>query len=99
MQHLDLDSETAREIEPDLAQWGTVLKTNTILADIYDAIAILNANIVAIGTKKHAKEPKRYSRPTDKQRTQLGGKGALPPDEMAKWIERKRKEHNDQEVS
>lgn len=49
-------------MQPELAEWSTVFKTNVILADIYDAIASLAAIVAVKGTKKQPKKPKEYPR-------------------------------------
>ena len=93
LRRLDLTSETARELEPDLSVWAGTLKTNIILADIYDMLAMLNANLCAIGTGKRAQKPKGYSRPGDRNNQKIGSKNALPPDQLEAWFEKKRKEY------
>ena len=80
------------ELDPDLARWSGVPKTNAILADIYDMLAMINANLCAIGSRKQAKKPPSYPRPGDKNKQHIGGKNALPPDELRAWFEMKRKE-------
>ena len=92
LHHIDLDTETARELSPEYAGWSTSMKTNAILADIYDVLAMINANLCAMGTGKRATKPKAYPRPGDKDKKQIG-KNALPPDELKEWFAKKRKEH------
>ena len=41
-----------------MAAWATPLKTNSILADIADELAQINANLVALGSHKPAKKVK-----------------------------------------
>lgn len=96
LRNVGLDSALARELKPEMAAWATPLKTNTILADIADELAQINANLVAIGAGRPAKKPRPYPRPWRDQNTdeQHFGKGALPPDELRKWFERKRAENN-----
>lgn len=91
MHKLGIDSETAREIEPEMAQWGSLVKTNAILADIYDMMATINSNLCAIGTGKKTSRPPKYPRPKDRKKEKIG-KDALPPEELKAWLERKRKE-------
>lgn len=91
LRHIDLDSETAMELEPDLARWCGAAKTNAILADIYDVLAMINANLCAMGSGKRAKKPKPYARPGDRDKMHIG-KNALPPDELRKWFASKRKQ-------
>ena len=83
-----------KELNPDLSTWSSTVKTNAILADIYDVLATINANLMAIGSGKAAKRPKPYPRPNQKNdNEQHFGKGALPPDELHRWIEEKRKQN------
>lgn len=92
MRHIDINSETARELDPDLAVWGGTAKTNAILADIFDLLAMINANLCAMGSGKKAKKPKAYKRPGDNDKKKIG-KNALPPDQLREWFENKRKQH------
>lgn len=87
-----MDGEIARELDPDLAAWGSTVKTNAILADIYDILALINANMVAMGSGKRAKKPNTYKRPGDNEKKKIG-KNALPPDQLKEWFEKKRKAH------
>ena len=91
---MDADSALVKEMRPDISEWGTTLKTNMLLADVWDVLAMINANLVAIGSKKHAKAPKPYPRPwkKDPDGEQHIGSGGLPPDELRKWFEQKRNE-------
>jgi hypothetical protein len=67
------------------------MKTNQILADIWDMLAMINANLIAKGTGKAAKSPKPYKRPGQQpDKSQHIGSGALPPSELHKWIEERR---------
>ena len=79
------------ELDPELAKWAGPLKTNAILADIYDILSMINANICAMGSGKKAKKPKPYNRPGDRDKKAIG-KGALPPDELRAFFEKKRKQ-------
>ena len=82
-----------RETHPDAAAWGTRAKTNAILADIYDVLAMINANLVAVGSGKPSKAPKPYPRlvkPKNENERHIGS-GALPPDELEAWFEEMRK--------
>jgi len=77
-----------------MSEWSNAVKTNEILADIYDMLAMINANLIAVGNKKNAKAPKPYPRPGAKPKNeQHFGSGALPPNELRKWIEEKRRAH------
>ena len=84
-----------KELNPDLAEWSNVVKTNAILADIFDVLAMINANLVALGNRKPIRQPKLYPRHVKQENDneQHFGSGALPPDELRKWMEEKRKEY------
>ena len=88
------DSALAMEMDPELSVWSTTFKTNVILADIWNQLAMINANLVAHASRKKAKAPKMYPRPwsKDPENTQKIGSDGLPPDELRKWFEEKRKE-------
>ena len=90
LHHIDVDGEIARELDPDLAAWGGTIKTNAILADIYDLLGLINANLVAMGSGKKATKPKPYKRPGDNDSKHIG-KNALPPDQLREWFKKKRK--------
>ena len=91
--HIEPDSALIRELYPDEAEWAGVTKTNMILADLYDLVAQVNANIVALGSGKAAKKIKPYPRPWKKpfEEEKHFGKGGLPPNELREWFEAKRK--------
>jgi len=89
---LDMDSATVQDIRPELAGWTTRAKTNAILADIADVLAMINANLVALGQRKRAKIPEPYPRPGSKaDRKKHIGSDPLPPDKLREWIEERRK--------
>ena len=83
--------EIVEGIELRLLAAGQV---NVILADIFDVLAQINANLIAIGSHKSAKQPKPYPRPVQKdpENVRHFGRGALPPDELRAWFEKKREE-------
>jgi len=94
VQYLSEDSATVRDAEPELAAWGQRSKTNALLADIYDLLAIINTNLIAMATRKKQKTPKRYPRPGDEGRNEEKhiGSGAMPAADLHKWFEEKRRE-------
>lgn len=95
LKYIEPDSAFAREMDPEVSAWGTTMKTNMILADIWNILASINANLVAIGSHKPAKTPKPYPRPGQKRPDEEKriGSGALPPDQLRRWFEMKREEH------
>ncbi len=91
--NIGLDSAVGRELNPELHQWTSTLTTNKILADIYDMLAQINANLVAVGSHKAAKKPKTYPRPGGNGSGDKYGSGAVPVAEMRKMFANKRKKH------
>lgn len=90
MLHPHPGSALLREINPERAAWLTTEKTNQILADIFDLLSWINANLITIGEHRRAKEPKRYPRPNEKQQKgEKIGEGALPQNELKNWIKQK----------
>lgn len=59
-------------------------------------LAVINANLVAVGSRKKAKAPKLYPRPGAKEPegTKHYGKQPLPVTELREWLEKKRSERN-----
>lgn len=68
--------------------WGTTLKTNIILADIFDILSAINYNLAGFGGNKHPKKPKPYPRPgqKDKEVTHYGKNGVK---DIRAWIKSK----------
>lgn len=89
---LSADSATVRDQNPDISRWATVTQTNTILADIYDALTAINNNLVRLGHGKPEK-PKPYPRPGKKEKNSKHLGTAMPRDQLHKWIEEKRRQH------
>lgn len=95
--HGDADTALAREMNEEYSLWTMTMKTNGILADIFDMLAQINANLVAIGSHSKAKPVKPYPRPgMEEKREDVKhfGKGALPRGQFKVWLEQKRKERN-----
>ena len=94
-------SALMRELHPKESEWATRTKTNAILADIYDILSLINANIVAGFSHRQVKQPKPYPRPVKKktENERHFGRGALPPDKLRKWFEEKRKENAGSSIS
>ena len=92
IENIGAESCTARDIDPELHQWSTTMKTNKILADIYDMLAVINSNIVAIGSHKSHKKPKFYPRPKDKG-AKYGNKPVEPKKLRKMFSEKRKKRH------
>lgn len=78
--HLPPDSALNRSINPkdDVGEWYTTMKTNVILADMFDAF-------VTSRTKK-GRKPKAYPRPKNRRGI---GKGAIPIKDFWNWWNKK----------
>lgn len=87
IRNLGTDSALARDLGKATG-WENIIQTNIILADLYDLLQVINANIVALGGGKKQKI-KPYPRPNRKNDTRKIGKGPLPLDELQKWIKEK----------
>ena len=94
--NLDLNSAVSKELDPELYGWSTTFKTNAILADIFDMLALINANIVAIGSHQHTKTPQKYPRPhgLDRDDGQHYGNDAVPISDLREMFASKRKNKN-----
>ena len=91
LKHLPGDSALARELGKATG-WETQIKTNAILADIYDLLQVLNVNLVAIGS--HGKQRRKitpYPRPGREKKERALGRDGLPKNELLAWIEEKRR--------
>lgn len=93
IENIGPESATARSVDPEVYEWSTTTKTNMILADIYDMLALINSNIVAAVTRKHSKKPKFYPRPKDKDNDQHFGSDPVSVAELREMYARKRKRH------
>ena len=88
--NISTESALTKEIQPDVYEWSTRLKTNVILADIFDVLAMINANLVALGSHSRAKTPKPYPRPKQDDDSRYGG-DAMPISELRDFFANKRK--------
>ena len=98
LRHLGPDTETARELDPELTAWVSTAKTNAILADIFDVLAQINTNLCALGSGKAAKKPPAYKRPGDNRAKHIG-KNALPISDLRAFFARKREQYKQREVN
>lgn len=85
----DADSRLSMELEPDFAIWSTRSKTNAILADIFDLLAAINANIKALGSGKPAKKPEKYPRPKKNKKEKIFS-SSMPASDLRKWFNERR---------
>ena len=84
-----MNSALARDVDDDMTIWNSQLKTNHILADIYDILAAIHYVLIRFAGGK-AQKPKPYPRPKDKKKNiRHFGKGAMKVDDLKKWLFRK----------
>ena len=91
IKNLGGDSALARDLGKATG-WETTLKTNAILADIFDLLQVIHAELVhwKSGGKKKPKT-KPYPRPgRDENNKRKLGRGAMPLDELREWMRRRR---------
>lgn len=89
IRNLDTDSALARDFGKSTG-WENTIQTNTILADLYDLLQVINANLISLGGDK-PKKIKPYPRPNGEKNIKKIGKGALPYEELKKWIKERQK--------
>ena len=82
------DSALFRKLNPEVSEWTTALKTNYILADIFDQLSITNMLLRMLVTHKKGRQPEPYKRPgAKKTKAQHMGKNPLSSiAEMREWI-------------
>ena len=82
------ESALYRELHPELSEWSTTLKTNVILADIYDQLSIANTLLRTLLSHKKQRQPEPYKRPWVKNGNirKIGKKPLGSVEEMRAWI-------------
>lgn len=85
--YLPSDSALFNEMHPNLGGWGTPLQTNSLLADIYDAINAFAYMYAKSHTKRTIPKPKPYPRPfvTQDNDEQKLGSEPIPVSEFEDW--------------
>lgn len=91
LHRVEPDGAIAHEIEPEIAAFSSRFKTNAILADIYDLLAQINANLVAGFSRKRTSKPRRYPRPGDESKRRIG-KDSMTISELDNWFAKKKKQ-------
>lgn len=90
IKNLDGDSALAKDMGHSTG-WETTLKTNVILADIFDMLQVIHADLVAWASGGHKKaNNKPYPRPgREEDNKRKMGKGAMPLTELREWFRRR----------
>lgn len=85
--NLGPESALWRSTHPEMRDWASPLRTNIILADIYDLLANINANLCGGFSRKKPHHVKPYPRPWEtKKHERKIGSGALPKEQLHEWI-------------
>lgn len=90
IKNLGGDSALAQDLGRP-TEWSRQLKTNELLADIYDLLQVINANLVNFGSRgKKKTNITPYPRPgrEDDKKKRIGS-GAVPITDLREWIRRK----------
>ena len=88
VQYAPRSSALSRELNPpsDTELWAKGNATAAILADIYDAISQLNANVCAKGSGHRPRTPRPYPRPWDLGAgTRVLGSDPIPVSDFESW--------------
>ena len=85
------ESALFRDLHPELSEWSSTLRTNIILADIFDQLGVTNALLRTLISRKKSKPPEPYNRPWAKQKNtkHFGSKPLGSVEEMRKWIKKR----------
>lgn len=86
--HLGSDSKTFASLNPEYSSFGSRLKTNILLADIYDAIMYFAWMYACSHREKgtlNPLRPKRYPRPGIKDDDVHIGKDPIPIKDFDSW--------------
>ena len=83
--HLDASSALVREMRPEAAEWRGTERVQSILADIYDAVACFQWTYVA-ANREHGKprKPRPYPRPGQSKGTSVG-RDPIPIKDFDAW--------------
>ena len=90
VKQLDISSRTYAEMHDSawLSGWSMRIKTNALLADLFDAVNALRYAYVASVSKRKPDKPKPYPRPWHKSRdkgTKHYGRDGIPIKDFKKW--------------
>ena len=80
------DSALFKKLNPDWSEWGTAIKTNLILADIFDQLSVTNMLLRALVTRKPSKPHEPYKRPGQKKTRRMGKAPLASVQDMREWI-------------
>lgn len=91
VRHLGLDSKLAREMAGfEAGPFDSGTQTNALLAELFDVLAGINANLVQLSSKSRVKRPKPFPRPWRKDESRIG-RDPIPVSKFAEWWNSKSK--------
>ena len=88
VQYLPRDSALSRELMPptDAERWTNGEATASLLADLFDLVAMLRSEVLAKGSGKKPKHPRPYPRPgTKPKNTRHVGSKPIPIAKFEEW--------------
>ena len=72
-------SALSYDLDPERSDLATTDSTNTLLADIYDLLAVMNRSLAILVTQRRQPKPKPYKRPgKDKTEKKHIGTASIP---------------------
>lgn len=85
--YLPRDSALSREITPtsETERWMAGDATATMLADLYDLVAVMRSESAVKGTTHRAKRPRPYPRPWRKPKVRHVGSRPIPVSDFETW--------------
>lgn len=91
IKHLSTDSALFRTTRDGMHEWSETVKTNMLLADIYDNLTAMRYQFVSSKSKKKPRRPDPYPRPWAKPRKKKIGKDPVKVSKFWKWWDSKKK--------
>ena len=87
MKCLPLDSRTVSAMSgyDNMDEWHERVKTNMLLADIYDNLSALRFAFISSKSKKKGKKPEPYPRPWSKRKSKHFGKDPVKVKDFWAW--------------
>lgn len=83
------DGAVFKKMNPEWSEWATPIKTNLILADIFDQLSVVNMYLRALVTHKPSKPHEPYKRPGQKKAKRVGKGAVASIQDMREWIQQR----------
>ena len=86
LKHIQPDTALAQELGGmEANEWASTMKTNSMLADLFDKLNEFEYNYIRANSKTKPKQPKPYPRPWLEKDTKKYGKDPVPISEFWDW--------------